>query len=163
MNENKITSEMINGVEYATKTIDEKEEKVLSYLVNLMERYKLRHRPLDMISDPNVPLHIEGMENTVVCPSLTVTLNGKSFPDWVIEVTNHDNEEMAYLVKTGIYREARVSEYWIIDVDQQIIIVYNFKKNGLIPDIFRTPQRIRVNIYKDLFISYSDIFKFKRN
>ncbi|MBR0384878.1 MAG: Uma2 family endonuclease [Eubacteriaceae bacterium] len=162
MNEDKKTSEMINGVEYAIETIGENEEKVLSYLIKLLGAYKLRHRPLDVISDPNVPLHIEGMENTLVCPSLTVTLNGKTFPDWVIEVAGADNAEMTYLVKTGIYREAGVNEYWIIDVDQNLIMVYNFKKNGLVPDIFRTPQRIRVNTYKDLFISYSDLFKNKR-
>ena len=163
MNEEKKTSEMINGVEYAIETVGENEEKVLTYLVNLLGTYKLRHRPLDVISDTNIPLHIEGMENTLVCPSLTITLNGKTFPDWVIEVANADNAEMTYLVKTGIYREAGVNEYWIIDVDRKIIMVYNFKKNDLVPDIFSTPQRIRVNTYKDLFISYTDIFKFRRS
>lgn len=151
--------ELINGVEYINNDLDDIGENIAKYLYSILGKYRLSHRPLDTISDPNESLVIEGMEKTQLRPTLTVTMNGQTFPDWVIEVATPDNEEMTYLAKTGIYQEAGVREYWIVDPDKKVILSYFFEKRGLIPAIYDSPQRIRVSIYKDLFISYSDVFR----
>jgi len=152
-------NELINGVEYANSGMDEVGENIIRFFYSILGKYRLNHRPLDRIGDPNETLVIEGMENTQLKPALTMTMNGQTFPDWVIEIANPEDEEMTYLAKTGIYKEAGVREYWIIDPDKKVVLAYFFEKNGLIPAIYDSAQRIRVAIYKDLFISYSDIFK----
>lgn len=154
-----VSGELINGVEYVKNTVTPAGKGVLKYLSGLLKQYRLSHRPLDTISDINAPLVIPGMDKTQLRPSLTMTVNGSSFPDWVIEVIHPDEAEMTYLMKTGIYAEAGVKEYWIVDPEAEALLVYVFDKNGFIPKIYDSPQRIRVTVYRDLFISYSEIFK----
>ncbi len=151
--------EIINGEEYAKNTTDPKAKAIVKYLSSILKQYHLSHRPLDQLSDPYEVLMVGKMQRTQLRPSLTVTVNGSSFPDWVIEVVSPEEEEMVYLMKTGIYAEGGVKEYWIIDPQKQVILDYNFKKDGFIPKIYNSPQRIKVSIYRDLFISFSNIFK----
>ena len=151
--------EIINGEEYAKNMTDSSAKAIIKYLSSILKQYHLSQRPLDQLSDPYEVLMVGQMHHTQLRPSLTVTVNGSSFPDWVIEVVTPEEEEMIYLMKTGIYTEAGVKEYWIIDPQKQVIMEYNFKKNAFIPKIYNSPQRIKVSIYRDLFISFSSIFK----
>ncbi|EFV02036.1 hypothetical protein HMP0721_0802 [Pseudoramibacter alactolyticus ATCC 23263] len=154
-----VQGELINGVEYAKNTVDTNAKTIVKFFQSVLGQYRLSHRPLDTISDMNGVLKIEAMEKTQLRPSLSVTINGSSFPDWIIEVVSPDEEEMTYLMKTGIYAEVGVREYWIVDPEKKVILDYDFGKHGFVPKIYDTPQRIKVGIYKDLFISFSDIFK----
>ncbi|WP_329887162.1 Uma2 family endonuclease [Pseudoramibacter faecis] len=154
-----VQGELINGVEYAKNTVDTNAKAIVKFFQSILGQYRLSHRPLDTIGDMNGVLKIEAMEKTQLRPSLSVTINGSSFPDWIIEVVSPDEEEMTYLMKTGIYAEVGVREYWIVDPEKKVILDYDFGKHGFVPKIYDTPQRIKVGIYKDLFISFSDIFK----
>lgn len=154
-----VQGELINGVEYAKNTVDTNAKAIVKFFQSVLGQYRLSHRPLDTIGEMNGVLQIDAMEKTQLRPSLSVTINGSSFPDWIIEVVSPDEEEMTYLMKTGIYAEVGVREYWIVDPEKKVILDYDFEKRGFVPKIYDAPQRIKVGIYKDLFISFSDIFK----
>ena len=45
--------ELINGVEYINNDLDDIGENIAKYLYSILGKYRLSHRPLDTISDPN--------------------------------------------------------------------------------------------------------------
>ena len=50
-------------------------------------------------------------------------------PDWVIEIVSPGNKPMDYFTKLFKYRMAGVMEYWIVDPDKQMTMVYGFEKD----------------------------------
>lgn len=150
-------NEIINGEVCHAISVDEKSEKIIKYLYSLLSKYRLNHHPLDKIADPYNELVLA--DDTKFYPAAAITMNGSDFPDWVIEITSDSDDELTYLRKTSLYKSAGIREYWIINPNQKIIITYFFEKNNFIPAIYDSPRRIRVSIYKDLFISFSEIFK----
>lgn len=154
-------SEIINGVAYEKPELDEAHKDIVRYLHAASSRYVLTHRPLDKLAMPHDPLVIDSevLPNTILRPEIAMQIKDESFPAWVVEIASEENMEVAYLEKMNIYMAAGVKEYWVIDPVKQVILSYNFVKNPWIPAIYDSPQRIKVSVYKDYFISYSEIFK----
>ena len=50
-------------------------------------------------------------------------------PDWVIEVVSPSSKPRDYMAKLFNYRNAGVMEYWIVDPDKQMTMVYGFEKD----------------------------------
>ena len=50
-------------------------------------------------------------------------------PDWVIEVVSPSSKPRDYMAKLFKYRNAGVMEYWIVDPDKQMTMVYGFEKD----------------------------------
>ncbi len=50
-------------------------------------------------------------------------------PDWVIEVVSPSSKPRDYMTKLFKYRNAGVMEYWIVDPDKQMTMVYGFEKD----------------------------------
>lgn len=78
-------------------------------------------------------------------------------PDWIIEIVSPGSRKMDYFTKLFKYRTAGVREYWIVDPDKNRIIVYNFESEDTGDYTFS--DRVKVGIYEDLYIDFSDIAK----
>ena len=66
---------------------------------------------------------------SVVCDKNRLDEHGcKGAPDWIIEIVSPSSRAMDYYTKLSLYREAGVSEYWIVDPLKQIILVYNMQQ-----------------------------------
>ncbi|MCR2050939.1 Uma2 family endonuclease [Acetatifactor muris] len=50
-------------------------------------------------------------------------------PDWVIEIVSPSSKSRDYMTKLFKYRTAGVREYWIVDTDKQMTMVYGFEKD----------------------------------
>lgn len=50
-------------------------------------------------------------------------------PDWIIEIVSPSSKPRDYMTKLFKYRNAGVKEYWIVDPDKQMIMVYGFEKD----------------------------------
>lgn len=50
-------------------------------------------------------------------------------PDWVIEIVSPSTKPRDYMTKLFKYRTAGVREYWIVDPDKQMIMVYGFEQD----------------------------------
>ncbi len=96
-------TEVINGVEYKKCELSDYEKDAVRCLYAAADKYKLTHRPLDTICKPYSPLEFQEMENTILKPELAVIVNGKTFPEWIVEVVPHDTDVIAYLLKTELY------------------------------------------------------------
>lgn len=111
-------------------------------------------------------LHIEDEKNNTnyVEPDITVIcdankLDGKGChgaPDWIIEIVSPSSRQMDYYKKLALYQGAGVREYWIVDPAKEIIVVYDFP-NEAPPTIYHLTDSIKVNIYENFFIDFSQL------
>lgn len=75
-------------------------------------------------------------------------------PDWIIEIVSPNSEHMDYVIKQFKYRSTRVREYWIVDIKQKIVTVYNFEESNICEYDFN--RKIPVAIFNgELQIDFS--------
>ena len=109
----------------------------------------------------SVQLH-EG-EDTVLEPDISVICNPDKItprgcvgaPDWIIEIVSPSNPGHDYITKLGIYNDAGVREYWIIDTRTESIHVYNLESGDL--KVYSFHDTIKVRIYADFYIDFSSL------
>lgn len=77
-------------------------------------------------------------------------------PDFIIEIVSPSNVSDDYIRKLYYYKIYGVREYWIVDPKRKTVFVNYFEG-----DLFNIPYSfnaiIKVNIYDDLYINFSDI------
>ena len=78
-------------------------------------------------------------------------------PDWIIEIVSPSSKRMDYFIKLFQYRSAGVREYWIVDPDKQRVTVYDLVNDDM--NQYTFSDIVKVNIYEDLSIDFSDITK----
>lgn len=66
-------------------------------------------------------------------------------PDWVIEIVSPSSKPRDYMTKLFKYRTAGVREYWIVDPDKQMIMVYGFEKDTV--EQYNFGENVPVGIY----------------
>lgn len=101
---------------------------------------------------------------TIVQPDIMVIcdkdkLDGKrcnGAPDFIIEIVSFGNPSDDYIRKLYYYKNTGVREYWIVDPRRKIITVNYFEEN-IVSVQYSFDSVIRVNLYDDLYINFSDI------
>lgn len=71
-------------------------------------------------------------------------------PDWIIEIVSPGSKHMDYMIKLFKYRSAGVREYWIVDPDKNIVMVYCFEKETTENYLFG--EEIPVGIYEGFML-----------
>jgi Uma2 family endonuclease len=66
-------------------------------------------------------------------------------PDWVIEIVSPSSKPRDYMTKLFKYRTAGVREYWIVDPDKQMTMVYGFEKDTV--EQYNFNEDVLVGIY----------------
>lgn len=66
-------------------------------------------------------------------------------PDWVIEIVSPSSKPRDYMTKLFKYRTAGVREYWIVDPDKQMTMVYGFEKDTV--EQYDFGEEVPVGIY----------------
>lgn len=93
---------------------------------------------------------------SVICDPNKLTDKGCfGAPDWIIEIVSSSSRRMDYFTKLFKYRTAGVREYWIVDSDKKRITVYDFESEDTKDYSFA--DSVKVSIYDDLYINFSDI------
>ena len=94
---------------------------------------------------------------SVVCDKHQLNDQGCSgAPDWIIEIVSPGSRRMDYYTKLSLYRSAGVREYWIVDHMKQTILVYDMEHDSA-PVIYSFSDIVKVNIYDDLYIDFSQL------
>lgn len=90
----------------------------------------------------------------VICDHNKLTDKGCSgAPDWIIEIVSPNNRPMDYYTKLFKYRTAGVREYWIVDHERNLVIVYDFQNKSAANYVFS--DDIPVSIYPGFYINLS--------
>lgn len=101
---------------------------------------------------------------TIVQPDLMVVCDKDKLdakrcngaPDFIIEIVSPSNPADDYIRKLYYYKNYGVREYWIVDSQRKSVTVNYFEKDILnVPYTFNSV--IKVNIYDDLYIDFSEI------
>lgn len=79
-------------------------------------------------------------------------------PDFIIEIVSPSNPSDDYIRKLYYYQNYGVREYWIVDPKRKTITVNYFESN-IVSVQYPFDSVIKVNIYDDLLINFSEISK----
>jgi len=74
-------------------------------------------------------------------------------PDWIIEIVSKSSKPVDYMTKLFKYRTAGVREYWIVDPDKQMVMVYWFEKDTV--EQYNFEEDVPVGIYEGFHIKVS--------
>lgn len=104
-------------------------------------------------------------EKTIVEPDISVICDRDKLtdrgctgaPDWIIEIVSPGNSSHDYIRKLNLYADAGVREYWIVNPMQQSIFVYHLEKDNFQVKPYTFQDKIKVNIYDDLWIDFHEI------
>lgn len=71
-------------------------------------------------------------------------------PDWIIEIVSPSSKSRDYMTKLFQYRTAGVREYWIVDPEEQRVMVYGFEKDMV--EQYDFGEDVPVGIYEGFSI-----------
>lgn len=114
------------------------------------------HAPFDVKLN-DAPLTIVQPDLMIICDK--EKLDGKrcnGAPDLIIEIVSPGNPSDDYIRKLYYYKNAGVREYWIVDPRRKTVTV-NYFEGNLLNIQYSFESTIKVNIYDDLYINFSEI------
>ncbi len=88
---------------------------------------------------------------SVICDKNKITKNGcMGAPDWIIEIVSPGNKSMDYLTKLFKYQNSGVREYWIVDEEKELVLVYRFEKETM--EQYSFGDNVLAGIYEDFSV-----------
>ena len=94
---------------------------------------------------------------SVICDPDKLTDRGCcGAPDLIFEIVSPSSRKLDYGIKNVIYAQSGVREYWIVDPKRKTISV-NYFEGNIVSVQYPFDSIIKVNIYEDLFINFSEI------
>lgn len=95
---------------------------------------------------------------SIICDRDKLTDRGcTGAPDWIIEIVSPGSSGHDYIRKLNLYADAGVREYWIVDPRTEKITVYCLKTPDPEIDTYTFQDKIKVNIYDDLWIDFKEL------
>lgn len=139
-------------------------QTILLELSSLLSSYiKKKGGPCEVLPAPfdvklsDSPLTIVQPDILIVCDKDKLEekcCNGA--PDFIIEIVSPGNAADDYIRKAYYYKNYNVREYWIVDPKRRTVTV-NYFEGNLISVAYSFDSTIKVNIYDDLLIDFSQI------
>ena len=157
-------AELIDGQIYYMAPPDTRHQRILSFLHLEIGNYIRKNNgacevfpaPFAVFLSADDSKYLEP-DISVICDANKLNVHGcKGAPDWIIEIVSPGSRPMDYYTKLSLYRFAGVREYWIVDPIKQVILVYDME-NDAAPSIYSFFDKIKANIYEDLYINFSAI------
>lgn len=157
-------AEVFDGVVYDMASPSQIHQALSMELSNILYNYIKRtkgvcqvfHAPFD-VKLSNKPLTIVQPDIMVICDKDKLDekrCNGA--PDFIIEIVSPGNPSDDYIRKLYYYKNAGVREYWIVDPRRKTVTVNYFESN-IVSVPYPFDSIIKVNIYDDLYINFSEI------
>ncbi len=115
----------------------------------------------------DVLLELNALKNTVVQPDICVVCDPNKIdkqgcigpPDLIVEILSPGNNAKELKTKYDLYEEAGVKEYWIIQPNEQTLIIYTLKDGKYLPSkLLSTTDRVNSEVLPDLELRLEEIF-----
>lgn len=156
--------EVFDGVVYDMASPSQEHQTISMELSTVLNTYirgkkgscRVFHAPFD-VKLSEQPLTIVQPNLMIVCDK--DKLDGKrcnGAPDFIIEIVSPGNPADDYIRKLYYYKNAGVREYWIVDPRRKNVTI-NFFEGNMLNVQYSFDSVIKVNIYDDLYINFSDI------
>lgn len=157
-------TEVFDGIAYDMASPSQIHQAISMQLSTIINNYILRKKGSCSIFNAPFDVKLSDKPLTIVQPDIMVIcdknkLDGKrcnGAPDFIIEIVSPGNPTDDYIRKLYYYKNYSVREYWIVDPRRKIITV-NYFEGNIVSVQYPFDSIIKVNIYEDLFINFSDI------
>jgi Uma2 family endonuclease len=156
-------AELIEGQIYDMAPPSRQHQKILMEISYQIKEYiKSKGGACDVYPAPfavfiNADKNYLEPDISVICDPDKLTDQGcNGAPDWIIEITSPGNAGHDYLRKLNLYNNAGVREYWIVDPQEEKILVYFFEADWIARS-YTFKDKVKVNIYGDLEMDFNDI------
>ena len=122
------------------------------FAVRLFEKNGDSPEDVDTMVEPDI---------SVVCDLGKLDDYGcKGAPDMVLEILSPSTQRHDRLVKLGLYQQAGVREYRIVDPDSQTVQVFTLSNGLLLPhEVYDREGVAKVNVLEGCFIELSKVFR----
>ncbi len=156
-------AELIDGVIYNMSPPNRRHQRIILFLARKIADYidskkgecEVNIAPFTVFLNANDKTYVEP-DVSIVCDKSKLNDRGcMGAPDFIVEVVSPSSKRIDYHIKLFKYRTARVREYWIVDPLKNLITTYNFE--GENTEIYTFADKIKVGIYEDLEIDFSEI------
>ena len=159
--------ELIFGEAYAMAAPSERHQAISMELSTQFQTY-LRGKPCKVYAAPfDVRLFYQkdDRDDTVVQPDIVVICDEKKrgtegcrgAPELVIEIISPSNTATEMERKLLLYLKAGVHEYWVVNPENNTVVVYNFKDKGIYG--YKNDEFIPVATLPGLNISLEQVFE----
>ena len=157
-------AEVFDGQIYYMASPSQIHQSISMQLSTVINNYILHKKgPCSIFSTP-FDVKLSDKPLTIVQPDIMIIcdknkLDGKrcnGAPDFIIEIVSPSNLADDYIRKLYYYKNYGVREYWIVDSKRKIITV-NYFEGNIVSVQYPFDSIIKVNIYDDLYINFSDI------
>ena len=157
-------AEVFDGVIYNMSSPSRTHQALLLELSSRLNSYVKQKKgacevlpaPFDVKLNDN-PLTIVQPDIIIVCDKNK--LNDKrcnGAPDFIIEIVSPSNSSDDYIRKLYYYKNHGVREYWIVDPRRKTVTI-NYFEGNVVNVQYSFDSIIKVNIYDDLYINFTDI------
>lgn len=156
--------EVFEGIVYDMASPSQIHQTLSMELSNILYNYiKNKKRTCQVFSAP-FDVKLSDKPLTIVQPDIMIIcdkdkLDGKrcnGAPDFIIEIVSPGNPTDDYIRKLYYYKNYGVREYWIVDPRRKTVTI-NYFEGNIVSIQYSFDSTIKVNIYDDLYINFSDI------
>ena len=138
-----IRVELIDGVIYDLASPTSMHQVIAGTVYTIMSNYAMEHDHACMPYIAPLDVKFDRSKKTRVQPDVLVVCASKEesgenadgteteAPDFIMEVLSPSTRRIDMVVKLNKYYKVGVREYWIVDPDEEEIIVYDFENNRL--------------------------------
>ncbi len=161
-----VRAELIDGQIYYMAAPSRIHQEILSYLHLEIGNYlrsqkgscKVYPAPFAVKLFSEDDRNVVEPDISVICDPNKLTDRGcTGAPDWIVEIVSPRNSSQDYIRKLNLYADAGVREYWIVNPINQSVYVYFLEKDKFRTMAYTLQDKIKVNIYDDLWIDFTDL------
>ena len=161
-----VRAELIDGQIYYMSAPSRIHQKILMFLSKTIANYiDSKDGSCEVYPAPFAVKLFEDEDKTVVEPDISVICDPNKLtdrgctgaPDWIVEIVSPSTSSHDYIRKLNLYAKAGVKEYWIIDPRTEKVFVYHLDQADVNADSYTFQDKIKVNIYDDLWIGFAEL------
>lgn len=160
-----VRAELIDGKLYYMATPTRTHQKLAGGMHLAVANYIRSKGGSCEVYIPPFAVYLFADESTYLEPDLTVVCDLAKLdergcwgaPDWVVEVLSPSTGSKDMSIKLFKYRTAGVREYWILDPQRQMVIVYDFTGKEEKASLYSFQDTIPSVIYPDLLVTPADM------
>jgi Uma2 family endonuclease len=117
--------------------------------------------------DVKLPIKSAKKETTVVQPDLCVICDESiidenccvGVPDLIVEIISPKNRKHDVETKFNLYLEAGVKEYWLVDPQDRMILIYSLKEEEYVGSKpYIEGMKIKSQLFPELDVAVDDVF-----
>lgn len=163
--------ELIKGFIRKMSPAPSRKHQTISQNLNWKIYSFFENRPCSVFVAPfdvRLPIKSSKKDTTVVQPDLCIICDENKLddkgcngaPDLIVEILSPNNSKHDVDTKFNLYQESGVKEYWMVEPEERIVLVYTLRNEeyiGLKP--FSEGQIIKSPLFSEMQITVDEVFK----